>query len=173
MATKYIRSLDDFFISKQFDNILNFSVFDTPQTIYDLDVSETMVEEDINNSLDIIHQKVIHGCITPKPTSEIEVTGLAPKYQNYIGVYNPDTNLKTIISVEYDIKDFAININTGGNIIPGKLSLNIIKATFGKVGLYPYINAKGMVSKNIVHKPLLIQIGGNKRPPDIADFRIC
>jgi hypothetical protein len=181
MKNRYIQSLDDFSINYKVITNTTLSVYDTSETIYDEDIDENDIILDINNASNLILDKVLSGCIIPKAISEIEMKGFDKHYKNFICVYNTETQLKTVISVEYDIKDFNSNDNFGlksDTKVGGEYThpnmryyLKILKTTYGNVGVYHYINKVGKVSGE-AHKPTLIKIG-NGRVNNTSEFEIC
>jgi len=182
MANKYIQSLEDFSINYKVITNTTFSVYDTSDTEYDESVDENDIVLDVNNGgADLILDKILSGCIIPKAVSEIEIKGFDKHYKNFVCVYNTETQLKTVFSVEYDIKDFSGNENFGlkSDIKVGgvythpnmKYYLKMLKSTYGSVGVYYYINKVGKISGES-HKPVLIKIG-NGKVNNISEFKIC
>jgi hypothetical protein len=181
MANKYIQSLEDFSINYKVMTNITFSVYDTPDTEYDEGVDENDIFLDVNNGgANLILDKILSGCIIPKAISEIDIKGYDYHYENFICLYNTETQLKTVFSVEYDIKDFSGNENFGlksdvkvggvythPNII---YSLKVLKSTYGRVGIFNYVNKAGKVARP--HNPTLIKLG-NGRIENVSDFNIC
>lgn len=180
MANKYIQDIEDFTINYKILTSTTLSVYDTPETIMDEEVLEKDVISDVNMVGGLIIENVLSGCIIPKEISDVESKGYRFHYENFICVYNNDTKLKSVFSVEYNIQNFSSNPNFGliSDVMVGgeythpntKLFLKLLKSTYGRVGTYDYVNNAGRVSR--VHKPLLIQIGRGV-VDDLKDFTIC
>jgi hypothetical protein len=181
MANKYIKSIEDFSINYKVMINTTFSVYDTSDTEYDEGFDENDIVLDINNGgADLILDKILSGCVIPKAISEIDIKGYDRYYKNFVCLYNTETQLKTVFSVEYDIKDFSGNENFGlkSDIKVGGVythpnvtySLKVLKSTYGRVGTFDYINKIGKFVRP--NKPILIKLG-NGRVENGDDFNIC